>query len=163
MPNGFYVLTKRFSSKEERRRVVAFVIDPSELPAPFYGFENHLNVFHIAKHGMDRETARGLALFLNSTVVDSHFRIFSGHTQVNATDLRQMRYPGHAQLLELGRLVTAETHDQAAIDRLIKEVETRWQSTYSKGARLELFFHHQNISTLAPNALSARSPALGHS
>ncbi len=38
MPQGFYVLTKRFSGKEERRRVVAFVIDPSELPAPFYGF-----------------------------------------------------------------------------------------------------------------------------
>lgn len=128
MPKGFYVLTKRFSSKEERRRVVAFVIDPNELPAPFYGFENHLNVFHIAKHGMDKETALGLALFLNSTVVDTHFRIFSGHTQVNATDLRQMRYPSHEQLLELGRLVTAEAQDQAAIDQLIKEVETRWQS-----------------------------------
>ncbi|MBI3343598.1 MAG: Eco57I restriction-modification methylase domain-containing protein [Gammaproteobacteria bacterium] len=128
MPKGFYVLTKRFSSKEERRRVVAFVIDPNELPAPFYGFENHLNVFHIAKHGMDKETALGMALFLNSTVVDSHFRVFSGHTQVNATDLRQMRYPSHEQLLELGRLATAEARDQAAIDRLIKEVETRWQS-----------------------------------
>jgi adenine-specific DNA-methyltransferase len=127
MPKGSYVLTKRFSSKEERRRVVAFVIDPNELPAPFYGFENHLNVFHIAKHGMDKETALGLALFLNSTVVDSHFRIFSGHTQVNATDLRQMRYPSHEQLLELGRLATAEAHDQAAIDQLIKEVEARWQ------------------------------------
>lgn len=127
MPKGFYVLTKRFSSKEERRRVVAFVIDPNELPAPFYGFENHLNVFHIAKHGMDKETALGLALFLNSTVVDSHFRVFSGHTQVNATDLRQMRYPSREQLLELGRLATAETRDQAVIDRLIKEVETRWQ------------------------------------
>ena len=128
MPKGFYVLTKRFTSKEERRRVAAFVLDPSELPAPFYGFENHLNVFHVAKHGMDKEIALGLALFLNSTVVDSHFRIFSGHTQVNATDLRQMRYPSHEQLLELGRLATAETQDQAAIDQLIKEVETRWQS-----------------------------------
>ena len=128
MPNGFYVLTKRFSSKEERRRVVAYVIDPSELPEPFYGFENHLNVFHVAKHGIDKETALGLALFLNSTVVDSHFRTFSGHTQVNATDLRQMRYPSHKQLLELGRLATAEARGQAAIDQLIKEVETRWQS-----------------------------------
>src|SRR3990172_2334171 len=104
MPKGFYVLTKRFSSKEERRRVVAFVIDPNELPAQSYGFENHLNVFHIEKHGFGKKTALGLALFLNSTVVDSHFRLFSGHTQVNATDLRQMRYPSREQLIELGRL-----------------------------------------------------------
>lgn len=127
MPKGYYVLTKRFTSKEERRRIVAFVINPDELPAPFYGFENHLNVFHIAKHGMDKKIALGLALFLNSTIVDSHFRTFSGHTQVNATDLRQMRYPSHKQLLELGRLAV-EVHDQAAIDRLIKDIETRWQS-----------------------------------
>lgn len=81
---------------------------------------------------MDKETALGLALFLNSTVVDSHFRVFSGHTQVNATDPRQMRYPSHEQLLELARLATVEVSDQAAIDQLIKEVETRWQLNGSR-------------------------------
>ena len=46
MPNnGSYVVTKRFTSKEERRRVVAWVYD-SSLPGALVGFENHLNVFH---------------------------------------------------------------------------------------------------------------------
>jgi adenine-specific DNA-methyltransferase len=39
-----------------------------------------------------------LAAFLNSTVLDVYFRQFNGHTQVNATDLRNLRYPSRSQL-----------------------------------------------------------------
>ena len=108
MPQGFYTITKRFSSKEERRRLVAFVVDPSELPYPQYGFENHLNVFHDAKKGLDENLAHGLALFLNSTVADQYFRNFSGHTQVNATDLRSMLYPTRKDLERFGRWAKAQ-------------------------------------------------------
>lgn len=123
MPQGFYVLVKRFSAKEERRRIVAFVVNPEELNAPFYGFENHLNVFHAGKHGMDRETAYGLALFLNSSVVDACFRVFSGHTQVNATDLRQMRYPSRNILGKFGRFAMGKQLNQAEIDGYIQRAE----------------------------------------
>lgn len=103
MPNDCYVIVKRFSSKEERRRVVAYVVDPTDLRCDKVGFENHWNVFHWRKRGVDPVLARGLACFLNSTVLDKHFRVFSGHTQVNATDLRNIRYP-HPQFLKvLGR------------------------------------------------------------
>ncbi len=123
MPSGCYVLTKRFSAKEERRRVVAFVLDPDDLPSSLIGFENHLNVFHINKQGMDRETAYGLAMFLNSTLVDACFRIFSGHTQVNATDLRQMRYPTREQLKALGRWAGRRQLAQSEIDEYIRKIE----------------------------------------
>ncbi len=46
--------------------------------------------------------AAGLACFLNSTVLDNYFRVFSGHTQVNATDLRNMKYPSGDRLRALG-------------------------------------------------------------
>lgn len=123
MPAGYYVLTKRFSAKEERRRIVAFVVDPDALPMPCYGFENHLNVFHAGRHGIDRETAYGLALFLNSTIVDSCFRVFSGHTQVNATDLRQMRYPSREKLREFGCFAEGKRLTQAEIDDHIRKAE----------------------------------------
>ncbi len=103
MPNERYVLVKRFSSKEERRRVVAYVYDPLRLDVSKVGFENHWNVFHCNKHGLDEELAYGLACFLNSTPLDQHFRIFSGHTQVNATDLKNMKYPNATSLRRLGR------------------------------------------------------------
>lgn len=103
MPVGWYTITKRFSAKEERRRLVAYVVDPSTLPYDYFGFENHLNVLHSQKRGISEELARGLALFLNTTVTDQHFRNFSGHTQVNATDLRTMRYPSEKILHQFGK------------------------------------------------------------
>jgi len=102
-PNGFYTVVRRFSAKEERRRVVASVTCPSALDAPMLGFENHLNVFHRHKHGLPEPLAWGLAAFLNSTAVDNAFRRFNGHTQVNATDLRTMKYPSREILTKLGR------------------------------------------------------------
>jgi adenine-specific DNA-methyltransferase len=102
LPGERYVLVKRFSSKEERRRVVAVIYDPDEISAYQVGFENHLNVFHRQGRGMEEALARGLCLWLNSSAVDTYFRTFSGHTQVNATDLRSMPYPSLEQLNKLG-------------------------------------------------------------
>lgn len=121
MPSGTYVLVKRFSSKEEPRRVVAAIFDPADVPGSKIGFENHLNVFHAAGHGCDPALARGLAAYLNSTVVDTYFRQFNGHTQVNATDLRNLRYPSREALVELGKRlgahpVSPEELDQAVVD-----------------------------------------------
>ncbi len=73
---------------------------------------------------MDAETARGLTVFLNSTILDDHFRVFSGHTQVNATDLRNMRYPSREQLRKLGLRANDQPHSQETIDRLIEEMES---------------------------------------
>jgi adenine-specific DNA-methyltransferase len=102
-PNGFYTVVRRFSSKEEPRRIVASVVRPDRFPrATMLGFENHLNVYHEDKHGLSEAVAYGLASFLNTTAVDDNFRRFNGHTQVNATDLRLMKYPDRKTLSALG-------------------------------------------------------------
>jgi adenine-specific DNA-methyltransferase len=101
VPKGVYVLVKRFSSKEEKRRVVAAVYDPERIDAGHVGFENHTNYYHRDGVGLPLLLAKGLAAFLNSSLVDMYFRQFSGHTQVNATDLRNFHYPTLLQLEEL--------------------------------------------------------------
>ena len=59
------------------------------------GFENHLNVFHSNKQGLPKALSFGIAMFLNTTAVDEHFRTFNGHIQVNVTDLKRLKYqPG---------------------------------------------------------------------
>jgi adenine-specific DNA-methyltransferase len=115
IPAGRYVLTKRFSAKEERRRLVASLYDATSA----VGIENHLNYFHEAGRGLSPHLAVGLAAFLNSTAVDDYFRQFSGHTQVNATDLRNLHYPDRKRLEELGRLAPV---GQTAIDTAVEEL-----------------------------------------
>ncbi len=117
-PIGSYTVVRRFSAKEERRRIVAGVVCPSVLDAQVIGFENHLNVFHNHRHGLPEQLAWGLSAFLNSTAVDNAFRRFNGHTQVNATDLRAMKYPDRDTLIRLGRwAMSRKGLTQGAIDK----------------------------------------------
>jgi adenine-specific DNA-methyltransferase len=119
---GHYVLTKRFSAKEERRRIVAAVYDPGRVRAPQVAFENHLNYFHERGAGLPAILAKGLAAYLNSSLVDAYFRQFSGHTQVNAADLRSLPYPTRSALIALGRRIGTSCPDQQEIDCLVDEV-----------------------------------------
>ena len=123
VPAGYYVLVKRFSAKEERRRVVASVYDPTHITASTVAFENQLNYYHMGGSGLPAELARGLAGFLNSTLVDACFRQFNGHTQVNATDLRSLMYPDWAELTALGARIGHSDllPDQDTLDRIVEE------------------------------------------
>lgn len=122
LPAGHYVLVKRFSAKEERRRVTASYFAPSDVDSPTVGFENHLNVFHQTSAGLEPALARGLAWFLNSTLVDAYVRLFSGHTQVNATDLRLLRYPDRQTLTAMGGAAESEgvPAPQGVVDGLVE-------------------------------------------
>jgi adenine-specific DNA-methyltransferase len=121
IPSEYYVLVKRFSSKEEKRRVYAAVYDPKKISAKKVGIENHINYFHRRYGGLSADFAKGLTLYLNSSLVDQFFRQFSGHTQVNATDLRNLKYPSEAQLLALGRRISDQFPDQDGIDKIVTE------------------------------------------
>jgi len=122
-PNGFYTVVRRLSSKEEMRRIVASVVQPAVFTSDLLGFENHLNVFHRGRRGLPENLAYGLAAFLNSTIVDGAFRSFNGHTQVNATDLRLMKYPSADALISLGRWAKEqESLCQEAIDERISSL-----------------------------------------
>lgn len=119
VPSGWYVLVKRFSAKEERKRVVAAIYDPTRVDAGFIGIENHLNYYHQNGKGLPPLLAKGLAAFLNSTIVDEYFRQFSGHTQVNATDLRNLKYPSLSQLMAIGEQIGDEFPEQDEIDQIV--------------------------------------------
>ena len=121
IPNGFYVLVKRFTSKEELKRVSAALLDPADLNFETIGIENHLNYYHNNGAGLSRNLAMGLVAYLNSSVVDNYFREFSGHTQVNATDLRNIPYPNHTQLEQIGAQIQGHFPNQYMLDCIILE------------------------------------------
>lgn len=120
---GFYVVVKRFSSKEERRRVVAY---PLHVQSPI-GIENHLNFIHAGKPRKvvplsSMELAQGLALWLNSTFIDKWFRDVSGSTQVNAGDIKAMPCPSLSDLERIGVYWRADL-TQEMIDAICEELK----------------------------------------
>jgi len=102
--SGYYVIVKRFSSKEEKRRIWPSLISPNDMKNDYFTVENHLNIFHVNKDSLNEFIATGLFVFLSTEFIDNQFRNFSGHTQVNATDLKQIKYPNSDQLTQIAQI-----------------------------------------------------------
>ncbi|MDN3488019.1 Eco57I restriction-modification methylase domain-containing protein [Pseudoalteromonas sp. APC 3694] len=118
--NGTYVLTRRLTAKEEKRRIVASIYTADVADVEVVGFENKTNYFHALGEPLHDGLAKGLWVFLNSSLVDKYFRQMNGHTQVNATDLRTLRYPTREQLIDMGNDVDFEEFNQEYVDHIIE-------------------------------------------
>ena len=105
VPNTNVVVMRRFSPKEDERRITAAPYLAGSLPGPVLGLENHTNYIYRPGRGLSDEEAKGLAAFLNSRVVDKYLRTIAGNTQVNATDLRKLPMPPLELLIAIGRAV----------------------------------------------------------
>jgi adenine-specific DNA-methyltransferase len=103
LPAKRYVLLKRFTAKEERRRLVAGIMEAETSYSPFVGLENHLNYVYRPSGELSKEEALGLAALLNSGLVDRYFRAISGNTQVNAAEIRGIPVPCMEAIREIGR------------------------------------------------------------
>jgi adenine-specific DNA-methyltransferase len=88
LPAGNYVVVRRFSSKEQQRRIIAAVFKSHSVsPESGVAFENHVNVIHQDGHGLPLELADRICSMISSEDVDTQFRAISGSTQVNCSDL----------------------------------------------------------------------------
>jgi len=116
VPSSNYVLIRRFSSKEDRRRLTAAPFLDSGYPYDKVGFENHLNYLYREKEPLTEEEARGLAALLNSALVDRYFRILNGNTQVNATDLESLNLPPMEVVRAIGEELGGEDSEQSVED-----------------------------------------------
>ena len=120
VPTKNYVLIKRFSSKEERRRLTAACLLKADFPFPYLGIENHVNYVYHAERDLTDDEVYGIAAVFNSTLIDRYFRTISGNTQVNATEIRAMNFPALKLLSRIGRQVKGNTEDAEAI--VLKEL-----------------------------------------
>ena len=102
VPDATYVLLRRFSAKEEKRRLVAAPLIRGALNEDLVGLENHLNYIRGVSRELDEELAYGLSALLNSTFLDRFFRISNGNTQVSATELRAMPLPAERDIRSIG-------------------------------------------------------------
>jgi adenine-specific DNA-methyltransferase len=117
VPNQPMVVMRRFSPKEDARRVTCAAY-LGQLPGQAIGLENHLNYLYRQNGVMTHSEARGLAAFLASSGVDAHFRALAGSTQVNATELRKLPLPPLATLVHIGEVV-GDNPSLEQIDRVV--------------------------------------------
>lgn len=103
--NTNYVLLRRFSAKEEARRLVAAPYIAEDYSFESVGLENHLNYIRCCDREITKAEAIGLSALLNSGLIDRYFRISNGNTQVNATELRALPLPPLSLIREIGETV----------------------------------------------------------
>ena len=101
--NKTMVLLRRFSTKEEKRRLIAAPLFRSQIDFDFIGIENHLNYIYNPYSDMSPDEAQGLSALLNSDLIDRYFRICNGNTQVGAIEIRAIPLPPIDLIRELGR------------------------------------------------------------
>ncbi len=122
--NVTQIVIRRFSAKEELRRITAAVLPEGAFGSEYIGLENHLNYLYRLNGVLSYEEAAGLAAFLNSSLVDRYVRIANGNTQINATELRKLPLPDWQQLVAIGKQVVGQRleHDFEATERIIMDV-----------------------------------------
>lgn len=102
-----YVLLRRFSAKEQRRRLTAAPYLAGTLGTPWLALENHLNYIYRPGGELSAAEAYGLAALLNSRWLDTYFRTFNGNTQVSATELRELPLPPLETIVAMGQHLLA--------------------------------------------------------
>jgi adenine-specific DNA-methyltransferase len=120
VPATTYILLKRFTAKEEKRRLVAGILSATDSYSEWVGLENHLNYVYRKGAELSKAEAFGLAAFFNSAFVDRYFRASSGNTQVNATEIRGMPVPDQRKLIEIGEEIQQiEFRELTTVERVV--------------------------------------------
>jgi adenine-specific DNA-methyltransferase len=122
LPNRNYVVMRRFSAKEDARRLTAAPLIAKSISARQVGLENHLNYVYRPGGSLTDDEAWGLAALYSSSLLDAYFRCVNGNTQVSATELRTMPLPALAQIVLLGKRVRKASKAMAVVDELVEEV-----------------------------------------
>ena len=117
--NRNYVFLKRFTAKEESRRLVAAAYCRDEIGGERIGVENHLNYIYHRDRELSRDEVSGIAALFNSPVMDRYFRLMSGNTQVNATEIRQIPFPRLHTVAALGARIRGTGDDE--MDRVVAD------------------------------------------
>jgi len=116
LPVKNYVLVRRFSSKEQPRRLHSSVFLVSEFPHASIGIENHLNYIHKPGKDLSIDEVYGLSAILNTAIVDNYFRTLNGNTQVNATDIRSLPFPAMKDVRKIGQVVRKKLDSEVDFD-----------------------------------------------
>lgn len=116
--NTNYLLVKRFTAKEEKRR----------LQCGIYLKEDHPEYAHVSTQNKVNfikcetpELAYGLYVLLNSTIYDAYYRILNGSTQVNSTEINNMPVPDAETITAMGKQLMGQELTENNCNTIIEQ------------------------------------------
>lgn len=120
IPNKNYVFLRRFSSKDDKSRLIAAPYFARSTEDKLIGVENKLNYIYRVNGELRRNEAVGISALLNSLIFDTYFRTFNGNVNVSATEIRLMPFPKIEEIRDIGdRLISQNDFSQEIINKLV--------------------------------------------
>lgn len=123
--NKNYVFCKRFTAKEESRRLQCGIYLADDFPDyTFIGTQNKINyIEQVNGTDMDRPTAYGVYALLNSTLFDMYYRVLNGSTQVNSSEVNSIPVPPFNLIRQIGEKIMAKGDlTTSTCDNIVMEV-----------------------------------------
>ena len=123
LPNKNYVFLRRFSSKDDKSRLIAAPYFSHYNETNLIGVENKLNYIYKLKGELQENEVVGISALLNSKLFDTYFQTFNGNVNVSATEIRLMPFPPIETIREVGnRLIAKKDYSQETIN----DITSQW-------------------------------------
>ena len=119
--NTNYLFVKRFTAKEEHRRLQCGVYIAKKYPRyQMISTQNKIN-FICGMRELSDCIVYGLYVLFNSTLYDSYYRILNGSTQVNSTEINAMPVPPISIIETMGKaLIQTRDMSEASCDNILR-------------------------------------------
>ncbi len=122
IPNKNYILLRRFSSKDDKSRLVAAPYFSNTINAELIGVENKVNYIYRPKGHLENNELVGLCALLNSELFDNYFRIFNGNVNVSASELREISLPPLDNIKYIGdKVILSDNYSVENINQIVNE------------------------------------------
>ena len=123
IPNKNYIFLRRFSTKDDKSRLIAAPYFCNYAKADYIGVENKVNYIYRKDGHLDRDEVVGICALLNSELFDTYFQIFNGNVNVSATELREMRFPPLNNIKEIGnKIILSNNYSMKNVNSIVNEL-----------------------------------------
>ncbi|MDF2655298.1 MAG: Restriction modification methylase Eco57I [Bacillota bacterium] len=121
--NKNYLFVKRFTAKEEKRRLQCGIYLSKRYPQyEKISTQNKINFVDGLTSELSECEVYGLYALFNSTVYDTYYRVLNGSTQVNSTEINSMPVPSREIIRQLGKaLIKSNDLSEENCDRILEE------------------------------------------
>lgn len=121
--NKNYLFVKRFTAKEEKRRLQCGIYLAKNFPKyKNISTQNKINFITGIKKELSECTVYGLYALFNSTLFDVYYRILNGSTQVNSTEVNSIPVPEIGIIKEIGtKLIRSKDLSEENCNNILEE------------------------------------------